>query len=56
MLLAAGIGDFDEMLFGETLGIRQDWRGDRGAVMKRQLADRPARRQVYFRQNDAKLG
>ncbi len=44
------------MFFGQTIGLCQDWRGNRSVIVKRQSADRLPRSQLDLGHNGAELG
>ena len=55
MLLDMGFGDFNEIAFRQTIGVPQNWRGHQSVIVKRELAERPAWRQVCCGQSFAEV-
>ena len=55
MLLAMGLGDFNKVLFRQTIGVPQNRCGYQRVMVKRELADGFARREICCGQGFAKM-
>jgi len=55
MLLATGFSDLNEVVFRQTIGVFQNWRGHQRVIVKRELADRLAWRAIYCGKGFAKV-
>ncbi|WP_249166379.1 hypothetical protein [Bradyrhizobium sp. JYMT SZCCT0428] len=55
MLLTAGLDDFNKVRFRQTIGISQNGRGHQGVIVKRELADGLAWREIRRGQGLAQM-